>query len=247
MIRGSVFSVNLRQIEVECKEQSAPGVRNRHADIRKEATMAGTVIVAGGTCDLSKYRDTLSGAYLIGADRGALYLADAGYGIDLATGDFDSVDESDMGRICMAAKSVDKLPVQKNETDLEHAINRALDMATGPIHIFGATGTRLDQTMSALYLLKRIHDKGRESFVYDANNRIRMIDGVAVIFKSEYRYVSLIPYDDVVTDVTLKGFKYNGEGITLRKDESLGISNEIEEGVAKISCRGALYVIESND
>jgi thiamine pyrophosphokinase len=222
-------------------------VRDDFADTKKEATMAGTVIVAGGTCDLSKYGDILSGAYLIGADRGALYLADAGYHIDMAVGDFDSVDEAEMGRIFKSADEVKKLPAEKNETDLEHAINRALDLTSGAIYILGATGSRLDQTMSALYLLKRIHDKGREAFVCGENNRIRLIDGVAVIFKSEYRYVSLIPYGDVVTDVTLKGFKYNGERITLRKDESLGISNEIVEGVAKISCRGALYVIESND
>lgn len=209
--------------------------------------MTGTVIVAGGTCNLSEHKDILEGAYLIGADRGALYLADAGYHIDMAVGDFDSVDENEMGRIFKSADEVKKLPAEKDKTDLEYAVDRALELTNGPISILGATGTRLDQTMSALYLLKHVHDKGREAFVCDANNRVRLIDGVAVIFKSGYRYVSLIPYEDAVTDVTLKGFKYNGEHITLRKSESLGISNEIVEGVAKISCRGALYVIESND
>lgn len=37
--------------------------------------MPNIAIVAGGNCDLSLYKDILRDAYLIGADRGALYLA----------------------------------------------------------------------------------------------------------------------------------------------------------------------------
>ena len=52
-----------------------------------------TVIVAGGNCNLKEYSDMLAEAFLIGADRGALMLVDAGYNVDLAVGDFDSVSQ----------------------------------------------------------------------------------------------------------------------------------------------------------
>ncbi len=209
--------------------------------------MQDTVIVAGGTCDLSQYKDILKDAFLIGADRGALYLADSGYGIDLAVGDFDSVSEAEYEKICNASHEIEKLYPEKDDTDLEHAIKRTMDLTTGTVHILGATGTRLDQTFCSINLLKIFHDYGREAFIYDEHNRISLMDGKATIKKSGYRYVSLIPYDDTVTDITLKGFKYAGEHITLKKSTSLGISNEITKDEAHISCNGCLLIFESND
>ena len=206
-----------------------------------------TVIVAGGTCDLTKHKDILRDAYLIGADRGALYLAEAGYNIDMAVGDFDSVSEAEMEKIYKASGEVEKLSAEKDETDLEHAIKRAIRITAGTVHILGATGTRLDQTLSAINLLKLLHDNGRAAFIYDKNNRIRLIEGHAELKKSDYRYVSLIPYGDIMTNVSLKGFKYSGDHITLERKSSLGISNEIVEDTAEINCRGYLFLFESED
>lgn len=203
-------------------------------------------IVAGGTCDLSLYKDILADAFIIGADRGALYLAESGYQIDIAVGDFDSVSFSEMEKIYKFAGELDRLDAKKDETDLEHAVKRALHLP-GVIHILGATGTRLDQTVSAINLLKLCHDAYREAYIYDANNRIRLIEGHAVIKKGRYRYVSLIPYGDIMVNVSLKGFKYSGEHITLERKSSLGVSNEIEGDEAEIECRGYLYVFESED
>ena len=65
--------------------------------------------------------------------------------------------------------------------------------------------------------------------------------------KSEYKYISLIPYGEKPVQVSLKGFKYSGEGIMLEKGSSLGISNEIvsEEGI--ITSDNLLLIFESRD
>ena len=204
------------------------------------------MIVAGGNCDLSLYKEILDDAFLIGADRGALYLAENGYKVDIAVGDFDSVKESEMELICKNAGEIDRLRAEKDESDLEHAVRRAFPIA-GTLHILGATGTRLDQTMSAINLLKLCHDNRKAAFIYDRNNRIRLIEGHAKIKKEGYRYVSLIPYGDIMVNVSLKGFKYNGEHITLERRTSLGISNEIVDDEAEITGRGYLFVFESED
>ncbi len=208
--------------------------------------MSNIVIVAGGNCDLSLFKDILNDSYIIGADRGALYLAECGYHSDVAVGDFDSVTGSEMEKICKSSSELERLIDEKDETDLEHAVRRALKMS-GTIHIIGATGTRLDQTFSALNLLKLCHDNRREAFIYDKNNRVRLIEGHAVIRKEDYRYVSLIPYGDIMVNVSLKGFKYSGDHITLERKTTLGISNEIVGDEAEITCRGYLFVFESKD
>ena len=101
--------------------------------------------------------------------------------------------------------------------------------------------------MSAINLLKLCHDAHREAYIYDKNNRIRLIEGQATIKKDKYRYVSLIPYGDIMVNVSLKGFKYSGDHITLERRSSLGISNEIVDDEATIECRGYLFVFESED
>ncbi len=209
--------------------------------------MSHTVIVAGGICDLSEYEDILKGAYLIGADRGALCLAERGYDIDVSVGDFDSVTKEELEKIYEASKEVEKLYAEKDDTDLEHAVKRAISTTAGTVYILGATGTRLDQTLSAIYLLKILYDAGREAYICDKNNRIRIVKGHARLMKSSYRYVSLIPYGDSGTVVSLRGFKYSGEHIALEKSSSLGISNEIVGESAEISCNDHLFVFESND
>ena len=206
-----------------------------------------TVIVAGGTCDLTIHKELLKDAYLIGADRGALFLAEGGYNIDIAVGDFDSVTETELERIYKVSGEVEKLSPDKDETDLEHAIKRAIRITAGMVHILGATGTRIDQTLSAINLLKLLHDNGREAYIYDKNNRIRLIEGHVELKKSSYRYVSLIPYGDIMTNVSLRGFKYSGDRIMLERKSSLGISNEIVEDTAEINCRGYLFLFESED
>ena len=209
--------------------------------------MENIVIVAGGNCDLSLYRDILNDAYIIGADRGALYLAEAGYKIDIAVGDFDSVTQSETELIFKNASEIDRLDCEKDETDLEHALNRALRL-TGTIHILGGTGSRLDQTVSAINLLKACQEHNREAFIYDSKNRIRLIEGKATLTRDDrYKYVSLIPYGDVMVNVSLKGFKYSGDHIRLERRSTLGISNEIVDDEAHIRCRGYLFVFESRD
>ncbi len=206
-----------------------------------------TVIVAGGNCDLTDYADMLSEAFLIGADRGALKLVEAGYNVDLAVGDFDSVSEAELERIYKGCAEVKSLKPEKNDTDLEHAIKRAAKISRR-LDILGATGTRADQTFAALNLLRKCYNLGLEAYIHDKTNRIRLIKDYVSLKKNEtkHKYVSLIPYGKTLI-VTLKGFKYSGENIVLKRDESRGVSNEITDDVATISCHGFLYIFESDD
>ena len=200
--------------------------------------------VKGLLCD--KKGNKKEGIYILAVDRGLECLLRLKINPDEVIGDFDSVSESEMEKIYKASGDIDRLSEDKDETDLEHALKRAF-LIPGTIHILGATGTRLDQTMSAINLLKLCHDNRKAAFIYDRNNRIRLIEGHAKIKKEGYRYVSLIPYGDIMVNVSLKGFKYNGEHITLERRTSLGISNEIVDDEAEITGRGYLFVFESED
>ena len=84
----------------------------------------------------------------------------------------------------------------------------------------------------------------------DANNRIRMTDHSVVLKKKQQygKYLSLLPYSEKVTGVTLKGVKYPLDNYTMGGFNSLGISNEIVDAEASIELKsGRLLVIESRD
>lgn len=62
------------------------------------------------------------------------------------------------------------------------------------------------------------------------------------------KYVSLVPFTSQITGLTLRGFAYNVDNVTLTAGTSLGISNEIQAEEAVIDFQeGILLVMESRD
>jgi len=53
-----------------------------------------------------------------------------------------------------------KFPAEKDMTDTELAVNTAIDRGYKNIVIIGGTGTRLDHTLSNIFLLKLMLDRG---------------------------------------------------------------------------------------
>ena len=114
--------------------------------------------------------------------------------------------------------------------------------------------------LANLGLLKACADRGIQAEIVDATNRIRVIQRQYQIRKKEQhgRYVSVLPYSDIVTGITMTGFRYPIEHAILRKAEyqnlestfgcSRGISNEITDELAQIWVEtGDLLVVESRD
>jgi len=62
------------------------------------------------------------------------------------------------------------------------------------------------------------------------------------------KYLSLVPFSEKVTGVTLRGLKYLLSDFTMGGFNSLGISNEIVDEEASIDfAEGQLLLIESKD
>ena len=170
---------------------------------------------------------------------------------DYCVGDFDSVDP-DVYRYFQSIKGIhweQHLP-EKDETDTELAIRLALETGAEEIHIFGATGTRLDHTFANMGLLEIPMRKKIPCWLVDGHNRITMINSDITVRKEDSfgKYLSLLPYSDKVTGVTLKGLKYPLENYTFVKGNSLGVSNEITAEQAEIRIKsGELLLIMSKD
>lgn len=213
------------------------------------------LIVSGGKIqrDFSrKYIKEQRFDKIIAADSGMNFLYEENITPDIIVGDFDSAKSEALKYFESKSENIifEKLNPVKDDTDTEHAIRMAIKNGAKKITILGGTGSRLDHVLGNISLLGIGLEENIDIVIVDENNRIRMIDTNLTLEKGKQfgEFISLIPFSEKVSGLTLKGFKYNLEDYTMEGHNSLGVSNEIEAAVASISFEeGKLIVVESRD
>ncbi len=187
---------------------------------------------------------------IIAADSGLTIADKLKLKLDYIVGDFDSVSEEVIIKYRMKSIPIDTFPREKDKTDTHIAVELALAHQASSIMIVGATGTRMDHTMANIHLLFLPMQAGVSAALIDSNNKIYLKNKSFMLEKSRQfgDYVSLLPFTERVSGLTLKGFKYPLDHIVLDTGCSLGISNEILEDIAEIEISdGILLVIEARD
>ena len=206
------------------------------------------LIVCGGEIDGDfAERLIMSSGFevIIAADRGMDFLYE-----HKITPDFDSVKNEALSYFKEKGMSdIHVLNPEKDDTDSECALQIALDHGADHIIIIGATGTRIDHVLGNISLLGKAMSEGKMAELLDTHNRIRMINNELEIEKNKQygKYVSIIPVCKN-NKITLEGFKYPLKDYTFEGFNTLGISNEIVDDIAKITVNEGQYiVIESKD
>lgn len=213
-------------------------------------------ILAGGPKnhlpDLSLYRERMEEEFWIGVDRGVQYLFAAGITPDLALGDFDSIPQEIAKILDRAPFPVRKFPAEKDQTDMELALEAALEYKPDEIRIFGATGGRLDHLLANIQLLSspQYLEKVRHLRLIDKSNilEVKRPGSYTLEKDTKFPFVSFIPLTPVVENLTLQGFKYPLKNATIPFGSTLCISNELitDSGTFLFSA-GILLVIRSSD
>lgn len=188
----------------------------------------------------------------IGVDRGALYLVESGIiPVDIV-GDFDSVSEAEFERIHAVVQTALQLNAEKDETDTELAIERALQFSPSRIVVTGVTGGRLDHFEAAVRIIVRyqLAYPNVEFMIVNKQNKLFVLTpGTHALGNDDvYRYVSFFAVDGAVEQVTLRGVKYETTCETIETFSSRFTSNEIIAENASISFEtGICLVIRSHD
>jgi len=186
---------------------------------------------------------------LIAADGGQRYLAQLGLQPERVIGDLDSLSPAEVAALQVAGIILERHPVDKNETDLELALNRALDLGgrSVEIRIAAALGGRLDQTLGNLYLLSRPDLADVDVRLEDGSEEVFLIRSTALITGEVGDVVSLLPLAAPVFGITTTGLKYPLRGETLYPDHTRGISNVLNAPQAKVRLqRGVLICIHTH-
>lgn len=206
--------------------------------------MKSLAIVAGGAPPTI----TPKADWYIGVDRGALWLLRQGITPDVAIGDFDSVTKREKQYIHDRVRKYIEYPPQKDETDLELAIDEAIRFKPKEVRIYGALGRRFDHSLAATNLLLKLESHNIYGEIVDNFSKIQIVRRKLTLSRdSVYPFVSILPFgSDAI--VTLSGFAYNVTRKRFRLDSSLGISNEIFDESATIQVHeGLILIIRSKD
>lgn len=182
------------------------------------------------------------------ADGGARHFQKAGITPHILLGDFDSIAPEVLKDYESQGVEIIKFPARKDYTDMELALDLAMERGATRIFIMGATGTRIDHTLSNLQLLHKLLDFDVRGVILNDNNRVYLIDDEIRIGKMEGYKLSLVPATPVVEGITTEGLAYPLHDFTMEMGTGLGISNEIISDSAAVTISsGRLYVILSKD
>ena len=200
---------------------------------------------AGSFLEKSKYEK------VIAVDGGLEAAKELGIIPDVIVGDFDTVRSEILSYYRKMEHIIWEVhQPEKDDTDTELAIKRALAMNCSHITLLGATGGRLDHMIGNIHLLFPCLQKGTYAEIVDTQNRLYLIDGEHTFRKDAVwgKYISFLPLTQEVTGITLKGFKYPLENKDICIGTSLCISNELIEEEGRITfSEGVLMAVESHD
>jgi thiamine pyrophosphokinase len=180
------------------------------------------------------------GDFLIAVDGGARHASACGRKPDLLIGDLDSIPAPIRDSLKQSGTRILQFPAEKDQTDLELALDFAVGENFPRILILGGLGGRTDQTLANLSLLLREDLRARDVRIDDGREEALLIRDEAVLQGARGHVVSLLPLGVEARGVTTEGLQYPLRREALFPHQARGISNRmtgkravvrLEEGV----------------
>jgi len=180
--------------------------------------------------------------FLVAVDGGLSHMTKHGLKPDLIIGDLDSANPEDVSRFEAQGVDIRKFPQDKNETDLELALEATLNLDHSTIWITGVFGNRVDQTLGNIFLLSRADLADVDIRLIDGHQEALLIRQSATIIGKPGHRVSLLPLGNPVFGIHTEGLKFPLVGETLFPDQTRGISNRMNKTTASIITQSGLLI-----
>ncbi|HMU94098.1 MAG TPA: thiamine diphosphokinase [Anaerolineales bacterium] len=179
--------------------------------------------------------------FIIAADGGTRHAIELGRTPNIIIGDLDSLpvnlEPSTLNIEFM------QFPADKNETDLELAIQHALTLNPQEVIIIGALGGRLDQTLGNIALISNLQPATCNLKLNDGLEEVFFCHDHAEVNGAAGDIVSLIPWQGEVTGILTHGLKWVLQNETLYPHKTRGISNEMTGDTATIKIKSGLLLV----
>lgn len=201
------------------------------------------VIIAGGKMqDFDYIRSfVLPTDTIIAADSGYLHAKQMGLTPHIVVGDFDSLGFVPEDTV------VYQVSKEKDMTDTELALDIARKQGFQSFLFLAALGTRMDHSLSNIFLLAQLLHETESGQIVDEHNQIYFVNSTLTLTPPLGSFLSLVPITDC-HGVTSSGLSYPLSNSSLTFGKSLGISNVVTDTPVTIQLdSGKLLVIVAKD
>lgn len=208
--------------------------------------MKTVLIVANGNSNSKLFYQKLSKKvdFIIGVDGGAGKLIKYGIMPDLAVGDFDSIGRDELNLLKKKGVNILQFPEEKDYSDTELAINVALEKHFNTFIFSGMLYGRIDHMLFNVSLLYLLLKKGKDACILEEREEIYITNDKRTIKTKKGSTVSLYPMSSVVQGVRTLGLKYQLNGKTLFKGETLTLSNIAVSSTVQVEVKkGTLLIV----
>ena len=208
--------------------------------------MKRTLIVANGELDTGTAARIRADVWdeVIAVDGGALHCHGMGIVPDVVIGDLDSIPDAIREAFEKACVPFERHPAAKSETDLELALDRALERGAGSLVLTGVLGGRIDMTLANLLLLAhpRLQDVAAEIWHERTTAWLLRPPGRELQGRPGDT-VSLIPVHGDAFGVVTDGLHYPLRDETLRFAHGRGVSNVLSNAQGCVRLREGLLLV----
>ncbi len=184
---------------------------------------------------------------IICADGGTLHALAMGLTPDLIVGDLDSLPEAVAAQMQAKGVEIQRHPVNKDQTDLELALQAAVQRGAEEILILTALGGRLDQTLANILLLTRPEWRGVRIRLAEGNQSVWLLRGPdsLTLRGQPGDTLSVVALSQHLRGLDLQGVKWPLNNANVSLGSTLTISNAFVEVEAKIQlAQGIALVIK---
>lgn len=201
------------------------------------------LVFAGGVSPRLSRSDLPAADLVIAADSGVHHALDIGVIPQVIVGDMDSADPDRVGDAVAAGASVISHPTDKDQTDLELALQVAVERGAGALTVVGALGGRVDHQLANIALLGSDRWADQHVDLLDASARLWVVRDRLVLDLPPGATITLLPLGGPAV-VSSDGFRWDLDSQEIEPGSSLGVSNLADANSQTISVtRGVLAAI----
>ncbi len=202
------------------------------------------VVTGGDTPDPGVCSLIPADAFVVAADSGADLALALGLRVHEAVGDFDSVSPAGLAALHEAGTVLDVRQPDKDATDMELAMTAALRHTPDCIMVLGGLGGRVDHELANLTLLSGENLADVDVVVRSGRATVSLVRPPrrTELCSDAGDLVSLLTIRDPAKGVTTGGLRWPLSNAELRFGSTLGISNELVDRRAWVSCTSGVLL-----
>lgn len=212
------------------------------------------IVVTGGDAPDPALVDILDLAgdgerVVVAADSGIGHAGALGLRVDVAVGDFDSVDQRLLKAVEADGARIERHPTEKDATDLELALDAAVGLGARRIVVLGGHGGRLDHFLANAMVLAASAYAAVDVEALLGKSLVAVVrPGEGVKFSGRPgRIVTLLPLHGPAEGVRTDGLRFPLHRETLHPGSTRGVSNALAADEASVTLTGGVLLVVRPD